>query len=353
MRLLAVIPVVILLACSSVPSDSLDTEQYLDRVHQMYTEYKERFGHLTSVTLAVTPQPDTPGPTPTIEQWELEVQANLAMRLADLTWVNRFQREGLAELNAMAVPEEHLSLHNDLIELWEAGIAWTDRWLVGAQEAIAAINQREWGSLDVLTGEEISAYDKIHARHVDAWARADFVLLGTPQPPPYDVSGSATAWASTPFPDVPTATLAPIPSPTTVPEPLEINTIYEVRRLKPGERLSQEEVLFIHFRSWEKLALLHQAAQNCNLYLDNFETRPVDTPEVVRLWNLMTADFIRHEEAGKAVRDATERLDADLNMKLSEEHWEVVRPVLIEAVIVEQETADSVERLLDELECPQ
>lgn len=137
----------------------------------------------------------------------------MAVRLADLSRVNRFQRQGLAELSAMTPPEEHKNLHVDLIELWEAGIAWTNHWVVAAEEAIGGIEGEEWGRFDFYTDEEMAAYAEIHGRHVDAWGRLDFVLLGTPQPPPYDIPGSATAWALTPFPEIPTATLGPSPTP--------------------------------------------------------------------------------------------------------------------------------------------
>ena len=221
MRLIVILPALLLLACSSGAAvASLDPSEYLDRVRQMHAEYKEQFGHLTAVTLAVTPRTQEPDiPTPTTEEWQQEVLAGLAVRLADLTRVNRFQREGLAELNAMAVPEEHKDLHADLVELWEAGIAWTDRWLVEAQDTIGGVQGESWGDVDLYTDEEIAAYRKIHARHVDAWGRVDFVLLGTPQPPPYDIPGSATAWALTPFPEIPTATLGPLPTPKLGPTP--------------------------------------------------------------------------------------------------------------------------------------
>ena len=213
MRLLVILPVLILLACSSAPADSPDPDQYLERVRQMHAEYKEQFGHLTSVTLAVKPRLQEPDiPTPTIEEWQQEVLAGLAVRLADLSRVNRFQLEGLAELNAMAVPEEHKGLHADLIELWESGIAWTDRWVVETQNIIGVMEGADWADTDGDIDEEVAAYDKIHGRHVDAWHRVDFVLLGTPQPPPYDIPGSATAWALTPLPPVPTATRGPAPT---------------------------------------------------------------------------------------------------------------------------------------------
>ena len=213
MRLLVILPVLIFLACSFFPADSPDPDQYLERVRQMHAEYKEQFGHLTSVTLAVKPRLQEPDiPTPTIEEWQQEVLAGLAVRLADLTRVNRFQWEGLAELNAMAVPEEHKGLHADLIELWESGIAWTDRWVVETQNIIGVMEGADWADTDGDIDEEVAAYDKIHGRHVDAWHRVDFVLLGTPQPPPYDIPGSATAWALTPLPPVPTATRGPAPT---------------------------------------------------------------------------------------------------------------------------------------------
>ncbi len=212
MRLL-VLPILLLLACTSGSFANPDPDQYLDRVRQMHAEYKERFGHLTRVTLAVTPRPETPGPIPTLEEWQQEFLPGMAVILADFSRVNRFQRDGLDELRSMVVPQEHEGIHYDLIELWEAGIAWTNRWMVETENLISAAHNVEWGYFDVETDEEISAYSKIHARHVDAWARVDFVLLGTPEPPPYDIQGSATAWALTPFPEIPTATLGPSPTP--------------------------------------------------------------------------------------------------------------------------------------------
>ncbi len=361
MRLLLILPVLILLSCTSAPVDSPDPDQYLDRVRRMHAEYKEQFGYLTSVTLVVTPSTQEPGiPTPTIEEWQQEVLAGMAVRLADLTRVNRFQRDSLAELNAMAVPGEHKDLHGDLVELWEAGIAWTDRWLVATQDAIGGVQGESWGDLDVESDEERAAYEKIHARHVDAWGRVDFVLLGTPQPTPYDIPGSATAWALTPFPDIPTATLGPTPDPTftpipiatLVPQRLEITQTYEVRKLSEGEEVSQEEAYYIHFKAWERMAVAATALEECGFSVRKFDPAPHHTPDVVHLWHRALVGLARYEAAGEAVVAVATVLGLDTNNRFTEEDWAAVSPVFVRAVTIEQEYGDSLERLLEAADCP-
>ena len=361
MRLLVILPLLLLLACASGPAENPDPDQYLDRVRRMHAEYKEQFGHLTAVTFAVTPRTQEPDiPTPTIEEREQEFLAGMAVRLADLTRINRFQRDGLAELNAMAVPEEHKDLHADLVDLWEAGIAWTDRWLVATQDAIGGVQGEAWGDLGVLTDEEIAAYEKIHARHVDAWGRVDFVLLGTPQPPPYDIPGSATAWALTPLPEVPTATLGPISQPTPtpipiatlVPEPLEITQTYEVRKLSEGDKVSQEEAYYIHFKAWERLAIAATALEECGLSIRVFDPRPHHTPDVVLMWHRALVGLARYEAAGEAVVAVATVLGLDVNNRFTEEDWAAVSPVFVRAVTIEQKYADTLERLLEAAGCP-
>ena len=358
MRLLLILPALILLACSSAPSNSPDPDQYLDRVRQMHAENRAQFEHLTTVTFAPpTPQviDDPTEPTPTDEELKRDSLSLLAPMLADLSRASRFLRGQLDELNAMTVPDEHKDLHADLIAMWEAGIAWVDDRLELTQDHVTAYHTENWEAFDEIdrvlnSSEDMERRHTLIDRHVDAVNRVNFVLFGTPEPSPFSASGTSTAWAKTPPPPVPTATLGPTPAP---PVPLEITTIYEVRRLRPGEKVSQEEALFIHFRSWERLAILGQAAQKCGLYLDNFETRPVDTPEVRRRWNQMAADRIRYEQSGRRVADLVEKtLGTELHYRLSPEDWELVRPLLIEAINIEQETADSVELLLVELECP-
>ena len=310
---------------------------------------------MTAVTLAVTRRPqELDIPTPTIEEWQQEVLAGLAVRLADLTRVNRFQQEGLAELNAMAVPEEHKDLHADLVELWEAGIAWTDRWLVGTQDAIGGVQGESWGDVDVYTDEERAAYQKIHARHVDAWGRVDFVLLGTPQPPPYDIPGSATAWALTPPPPVPTATRGPAPTatPASTPERIKITKTYEIRRLNEGDKLSQEEAMYLHFKAWEKAAVMADAGKRCGINIEEFNPSSHHPPHVAELWYSASASFERYEEAGLFVVEAVAGRGADLNMRLSEENWAAINDLFVRFVIAEQKLGDNVERLLEAAECP-
>ena len=284
----------------------------------------------------------------------------MAVRLADLTRVNRFQREGVAEHSAMAVPGEHIDLHADLVELWEAGIAWTDRWLVGTQDAIGGVQGESWGDLDAESVEEIAAYERIHARHVDAWGRVDFVLLGTPQPTPYDIPGSATAWALTPFPDVPTATLGPTPQPTPtlipiatlVPQRLEITQTYEVRKLSEGDEVSQEEAHYIHFKAWEGMAVAATALQKCGLSVRVFDPRPHHTPDVVLMWHRALVGLARYEAAGEAVVAVATVLGLDMNNRFTEEDWAAVSPVFVRFVTIEQEYGDSLEQLLEAADCP-
>ena len=361
MRLSAIFLVVFLfLACSGGATAPVDPDQYIVRVRQMHSEYKEQFGHLTTVTLAAKPRPEEPDiPTPTIEEWKQEFLAYFAVRLADLTRANRFQRDGLAELNAMAVPEEHQDLHTDLVELWEAGIAWTDRWLVETQEAIGGVQGESWGDLDFYADEEIAAYAKIHARHVDAWGRVDFVLLGTPQPPPYDIPGSATARALTPFPDIPTATLGPTPNPTSfpipiatlVPERLEITQTYEIRKLSEGDEVSQEEAYYLHFKAWERLAIAGTALEECGFSIRVFEPRPHHTPDVVLMWHRAVVGLARYEAAGDAVVAVATVLGLDMNNRFTEEDWAAISPVFVRVVTIEQEYGDSLERLLEVAGC--
>ena len=362
MRLLLILPVIVLLACSSAPAtDTPDPDRYLDHVRQMHAENRAQFKHLTTVTFAPpTAQviDDPAGPTPTDEELKRDSLSFLAPRVADLSRVSRFIRGQLDELNAMAVPDEHNDLHADLIVMWEAGIAWVDHRLEFTQDLVTAYHTEDWEAFDEMdialnSSEYMERRNTLIDRHANAVSRVNFVLFGTPEPSPFNASGTSTARAMTPLPPEPTAPLAPTPLPSAEPERLEITRIYEVRRLRPGEKVSQEEALFIHFRSWERLVILDQAAQKCGLYLDNFETRPVDTPEVRRRWNQMTADRIRYEQSGRRVADMVEKtLGTELHYRLSPEHWELVRPLLIEAISIEQEAADSVELLLVELECP-
>lgn len=348
------------LACTSAPAESPDLDQYLDRVRRMHAEYKEQFGHLTSVTLDWTPSTQEPDiPTPTIEEWQQEVLALYAVRLADLSRANRFQRDGLAELIAMAVPGGHIDLHADLIELWEAGIAWTDRWLVDTEDAIGLIQGAEWGSDGMYTDEEIATYLKVHARHVDAWGRVDFVLLGTPQPTPYDIPGSATARALTPFPDIPTATLGPTPQPTSTPIPiatlvphrLEITQTYEVRKLSEGDEVSQEEAYYIHFKAWERMAIAAIALEECGFSVREFDPAPHHSPDVVHLWHRALVWLARYEAAGEAVVAVATVLGLDTNNRFTEEDWTAVTPVFVRFVTIEQEYGNGLERLLEATGC--
>lgn len=359
--LIAMVLALLVLACTSGVTStppSANSEEYLDRVRQMYKENRTQIKHLTSVTFAPpTPRSsnDPTEPTSTSEEDKRYSLSILAPGLAELSRTSRFLRGQLDELNTMQVPNEHKELHIDLIAMWEAGIAWVDNWLESTQDSVTYMWAEDWEAFDAIdrsSNEDTARLHTLIDQHVNSVRRVDFVLFGTPESTPFDISGTSTAWAQTPLPPEPTAPLGPTPTQTTEPERLEITRVYEVRRLKPDEQLGQEEVTYIHLRAWERVAGLNLAAQSCNLYLTSFDTRPVDTPEVRTLWNQMTSDFARYELTGVVFRQTTRDLRVDINFRLSDEVWESIRPLFVEFVIVEQEMADSVGRLLDQLECP-
>ena len=220
MRLLLILPVFFLLACASGPADSPDPDQYLDRVRQMHAENRAQFEHLTTVTFAPPVEQsssDPNEPNSTYDEWKLYVLSGLLPHLIDLSKTSMFLWAQLNELNTMAVPEEHTDLHADLITMWEAGIASVDQRLRSALQVATYVQTDDWeafGAFDDAYNEEIARWNALSERHINAVSRVEFVLFGTPEPEPFDISGSSTAWALTPLPDEPTATLGPISQPT-------------------------------------------------------------------------------------------------------------------------------------------
>ncbi len=220
MRLLLILPVFFLLACSSAPADSPDPDQYLDRVRRMHAENRAQFEHLTTVTFAppvAQSSSDPNDPNPTYDEWKLYVLSGLLPHLNDLSKTSTFLWAQLNELNTMAVPEEHTGLHADLVTMWEAGIAWVDERLRTAQQAATYLQADDWEGFDEANMVDEEDMERAHTlidRHVDAVNRVNFVLFGTLEPEPFDISGSSTAWAKTPLPPIPTATLGPIFEPT-------------------------------------------------------------------------------------------------------------------------------------------
>ena len=220
MRLLLILPVFFLLACASGPADSPDPDQYLDRVRQMHAENRAQFNHLTTVTFAppvAQSSSDPNEPNSTYDEWKLYVLSGLLPHLIDLSKISTFLWAQLNELNTMAVPEEHTDLHADLITMWEAGIASVDQRLRSAQQVATYVQTDDWeafGAFDNAYNEEVARRNALLEQHINAVSRVDFVLFGTPEPAPFDISGSSTAWALTPLPDEPTATLGPISQPT-------------------------------------------------------------------------------------------------------------------------------------------
>ncbi len=220
MRLFLILPALFLLACSSAPADSPDPDQYLARVRQMHAENRAQFEHLTGVTFAppvAQSSSDPNEPNSTYDEWKLYVLSGLLPQLIDLSKTSTFLWAQLNELNTMAVPEEHTDLHADLITMWEAGIASVDQRLRSAQQVATYVQTDDWeafGAFDDAYNEELARWNALSERHINAVSRAEFVLFGTPEPEPFDISGSSTAWALTPFPDEPTATLGQISQPT-------------------------------------------------------------------------------------------------------------------------------------------
>ena len=220
MRILVILPALLLLACSSTPADSPDPDQYLDRVRRMHAENRAQFNHLTTVTFAppvAQSSSDPNEPNPTYDEWKLYVLSGLLPHLIDLSKTSTFLWAQLNELNTMAVPEEHTDLHADLITMWEAGIAWVDEQLGDAQQAATYLQADDWEGFDEINMVDDEDNERAHRlidQYVNAVSRVDFVLFGTPEPEPFDISGSSTAWAKTPLPPIPTATLGPISQPT-------------------------------------------------------------------------------------------------------------------------------------------
>ena len=220
MRLLVILPALILLACSSAPADSPDPDQYLDRVRQMHAENRAQFEYLTTVTFAppvAQSSSDPNEPNSTYDEWKLYVLSGLLPHLIDLSKTSALLWAQLNELNTMAVPEEHTDLHADLITMWEVGIASVDQRLWSAQQVATYVQTDDWkafGAFDDAYDEEIARWNALSEQHINAVSRVEFVLFGTPEPESFDISGSSTAWALTPFPDEPTATLEPISQPT-------------------------------------------------------------------------------------------------------------------------------------------
>ena len=366
MRLLVILPVLILLACSFTPADSPDPDQYLERVRQMHAENREQFRHLTTVTFAApTAQviDDPTEPTPTDEESKRYSLSSYAPWVADLSRASRFLQRQLDELNAMAVPDEHKDLHADLIAMWEAGIRWVDDWLESTQDIVTYLWTEDWEAFDALDNaydEEVARRNALIEQHINASSRVDFVLFGTPEPEPFAIAGSATAWALTPFPDIPTATLGPTPHPTStpipiatlVPETLEITQTYEVRKLSEGDEVGQEEAYYIHFKAWERLALTGTALEECGLSIRVFDPRPHHTPDVVLMWHRALVGLARYEAAGEAVGAVATVLGLDMNNRFTEEDWAAISPVFVRAVTIEQEYGDRLERLLEVAHCP-
>ncbi len=227
MRLFLILPVLFLLACSSAPADSPDPDQYLDRVRQMHADNRAQFEHLTTVTFAPPVEQsssDPNEPNSTYDEWKLYVLSGLLPHLIDLSKTSTFLWAQLNELNTMAVPEEHTDLHADLITMWEAGIASVDQRLKSAQQVATYVQTDDWeafGAFDDAYNEEIARWNALSERHINAVSRVEFVLFSTPEPEPFDISGSSTARALTSLPEVPTAPLEPISQPTPTADPME------------------------------------------------------------------------------------------------------------------------------------
>ena len=366
MRLFLILPVLFLLACSSVPTDSPDPDQYLDRVRQMHAENRAQFNHLTTVTFAppVAYTSDDPNePAPTDEELKRDFLSLHAPRVADLSRASRFLRRQLDELNTMAVPEEHTDLHADLITMWEAGLAWVDDWLESTQDIVTYVWIEDWEAFDAFDNaynDQVARLIVLSEHHINASSRVDFVLFGTPEPEPFDISGSSTARALTPLPEVPTAPLEPTPQPTStpipiatlVPQPLEITQTYEVRKLIEGDKVSQEEAYYIHFKAWERLAIAATALEECGLNIRVFDPRPHHTPDVVLMWHRALVGLARSEAAGETVVAVATVLGLDMNDRFTEEDWAAISPVFVRAVTIEQKYADTLERLLEAADCP-
>ena len=216
MRLIIILLAILLLACSSTPADSPDPDQYLHRVRRMHAENRAQFEHLTTVTFAppvAQSSSDPNEPNPTYDEWKLYVLSGLLPHLNDLSKASTFLWAQLNELNTMAVPEEHTDLHADLVIMWETGIAWVDEQLGTAQQAATYLQADDWegfGEANMVDDEDNERTHRLIDHYVNAVNRVDFVLFGTPEPEPFDISGTSTAWALTPLPDEPTATLGPI-----------------------------------------------------------------------------------------------------------------------------------------------
>ena len=332
----------------------------------MHAENRAQFEHLTTVTFAppvAQSSSDPNEPNPTYDEWKLYVLSGLLPHLNDLSKTSTFLWVQLNELNTMAVPEEHTGLHADLVTMWEAGIAWVDERLRTAQQAATYLQADDWEGFDeayMVDEEDMERAHTLIDRHVDAVNRVNFVLFGTPEPEPFDISGSSTAWALTPLPEVPTATLGPTPQPTStpipiatlVPEPLEITQTYEVRKLSEGDKVSQEEAYYIHFKAWERLAIAATALEECGLSIRMFDPGPQHTPDMVLLWHRALVGLARYEAAGEAVVAVATLLGLDMNDRFTEEDWAAISPVLVRAVTIEQEYGDTLERLLEAADCP-
>ena len=360
MRLLVILPALILLACSSAPADSPDPDQYLDRVRQMHAENRAQFEHLTTVTFAppVAYTSDDPNePTPTDEESKRNILSLHAPMVADLSRASRFLRRQLDELNTIAVPEEYTDLHADLITMWEAGLAWVDDWLESTQDVVTYLWTENWEAYDAFDNaynEEVARRNALLEQHINASRRVDFVLFGTPEPEPFDISGSSTAWALTPLPPVPTATRGPAPTatPASTPERIKITKTYEIRMLNERDKLSQEEAMYLHVKAWEKAAVMADAGKRCGINIEEFNPSSHHPPHVAELWYSASASVERYEEAALIVVEAVAGRGADLNLRLSEEDWAAINDVFVQFVIAEQTLGDNVERLLEAAECP-
>ena len=224
MRLLFILPV-LMLACTSGSGSweaYVDPDEYLDRVRRMHAENRAQFKHLTTVTFAPPVAQTSSDPNesaPTYDEWKLYVLSGLIPHLTDLSKASTFLWAQLNDLNTMAVPDEHTGLHADLVAMWEAGIAWVDDRLKLTQDHATAFHMDDSEAYDEMdrtlnSSEDMERRNSLIDRHANAVNRVNFVLLGTPEPSPFSASGTSTAWALKPFPDVPTATLDPAPTPT-------------------------------------------------------------------------------------------------------------------------------------------
>ena len=152
--------------------------------------------------------------------------------------------------------------------------------------------------------------------------------------------------------DSPHPASTPVPIATLVPEPLEITQTYEVRRLSEGEKVSQEEVYYIHFKAWERMAVASTALEECGLSIRVFDPRPHHTPDVVLMWHRAVVGLARYEAAGDTVVAVATVLGLDMNTRFSEEDWAAISPTFVRAVTIEQEYGDRLERLLEAADCP-